>query len=308
MEQLRVDATRLARSFANAPRLEVFAHARALRDRVFTLLDGRQRLGESRDLYFLAGAACGMLAEITENFGYRQEAMAHTRTAFLCAQEAGHAGLMAWIRGEQSLIAYYGGRPAQAVEYARRGREEHAPTGTVGVWLSAMEARASANLGNASATLTALGQAERSRERCTATDLDELGGLLTFGEPRQRLYSADAQLAIEAADAVVAEAEACLTGYRDGPAEQRAYDNEAQAQVTLASAHVLAGDLDAAREAAQPAFAIRPELRIDTLDQRLRDLHGRLTDQGVRDAPVAVELRDQIETFLATDPTALPGA
>ncbi|HEY9475312.1 MAG TPA: helix-turn-helix transcriptional regulator, partial [Mycobacteriales bacterium] len=118
IDQLRSDITRLSRSFANAPRLSVFAQTRWLRDRTFQLLDGRQRISQSRDLYFLAGATCGMLADITEDLGYMDAAMAHTRTGLLCAKEAGHPGLAAWIRCKQSTVAYYDGRPAHAAEFA----------------------------------------------------------------------------------------------------------------------------------------------------------------------------------------------
>jgi hypothetical protein len=56
----------------------------------------------------------------------------------------------------------------------------------------------------------------------------------------------------------------------------------------------------------RPAFGIAPELRTTSLNQRLRLLHGRLTAPAVAAAPVAIDLRAQIEHFLATPPTTLP--
>ncbi|HEX5493675.1 MAG TPA: helix-turn-helix transcriptional regulator [Mycobacteriales bacterium] len=301
LDQLRSDATRLARMFANAPRLEVFTHARWLRDRAFDLLDGRQRVSESKDLYFLAGATCGMLADVSADFGYYNEAMAHTRAAWLCAEQAGHNGLKAWILSEQSEIAYFDGRPSHAASYARRG-QDFETTGTVSARLPAIEARATGKLGNAEATRAALVRAATAREHVTPDELDELGGVMAFGDPKQHFYGAESYLSIGDHPTVVTEAESCLAGYRDGPDSERAYDNMASTRVNQAQA-LVADDLEAARDAAQPAFGLDPELRGAPLRQRLRQLHTRLTDPAVAAAPVAIDLRDHIEHFLGTTPS-----
>ncbi|HEX5495578.1 MAG TPA: helix-turn-helix transcriptional regulator [Mycobacteriales bacterium] len=300
LDQLRSDATRLARmSIGNTPRIQVFTHARWLRDHVFGLLDGRQRVTEARELYFVAGATCGMLANITEDLGYHNEAMTHARTGLLCADQSGHAGLRAWILCLQAMISYFDGRPRHAAEYARRG-QEGAPAGTVGVWLAAQEARATARLGNAGATRTALIHAAAAREQVTSNELDEMGGLMAFGSPKQHYYGAEAYLCIGDHSAVVTEANACVDGYRAGPVEERSRINEVLTQVNLSQA-LVADDMEAARDAAQPAFGIVPELRTDALSQGFRLLHGRLCAPTVRTAPVAIDLRTQIEHFLAAD-------
>ena len=303
LDQLRTDATRLARSFANGPRLDVFARARWLRDRAFALLDSRQRVSESRELYLLAGATCGMLAEITQDLGFNDAGMVHTRTGLLCAQQSGHNGLLAWIRAQQSMIAYYDGRFSHAAEFARRG-QELAPTGTISVRLPALEARAAARLGNAEAARSALTRVGPAREQVTPNELDELGGIASFPVPKQHHYGAESYLNIGDRQAVAAEADACLTGYQNGPADERAYDNMASTRINFAQA-LVADDLEAARQAVQPAFDIAPELRTSSVRQRFQQLHGRLCTPAVWNAPVAVELRDQIEHFLADD-TASP--
>ncbi|HEY9475685.1 MAG TPA: hypothetical protein VIS06_17770, partial [Mycobacteriales bacterium] len=299
LDRLRSDVTRLARSFANAPRLEVFTQARWLRDRTFQLLDGRQRRTEFRDLHFLAGATCGMLANITQDFGFYDAAMAHARTAWFCAEQAGHNGLKAWILSRQSLIAYNDGRPADAALYSGRG-QEYAPTGTIGVSLVGLEARATSRLGDSERTRAALARSSDARERVTPDALDEMGGILSFSVPKQHHYDAESYLGIGETAAAVAEAESCVSGYRTGPEEQHAYDNEASAWVNAATAHVLDRDLDAAREAVEPAFGIARELRNDPLNQRFRRLHRHLTEPAFANSAQATDLRDQIEDFLAT--------
>ncbi|HEY9475444.1 MAG TPA: hypothetical protein VIS06_16550 [Mycobacteriales bacterium] len=79
LDQLRSDAQTIAGRFASAPRLELFESALLLRDRVFTHLDGRQRVSDSRELYLLAGVALGMLAEVNDDLGHRTAASRATR-------------------------------------------------------------------------------------------------------------------------------------------------------------------------------------------------------------------------------------
>ncbi|HEX5496920.1 MAG TPA: hypothetical protein VFX70_20350, partial [Mycobacteriales bacterium] len=58
LELLRDQASQVARSFANSPRLAVFTAARRLRDDAFAVLTDGGHLADSRDLYFITGAAC----------------------------------------------------------------------------------------------------------------------------------------------------------------------------------------------------------------------------------------------------------
>jgi hypothetical protein len=53
------------------------------------------------------------------------------------------------VRGIESLIKYWAGQPREAREYALSGLEIPGVTGTVAVWLYALQGRAEAVLGNA---------------------------------------------------------------------------------------------------------------------------------------------------------------
>lgn len=308
LDQLRADVTTLARSFANAPRLRVFSHARFLRDHAFALLDGRQRIAESRDLYFLAGATCGMLAEISEDLGNSQAAMTHARTGLLCAKEADHGPLTAWLLAEQSIITYRDDRPAQAVRYARQG-QEHATDGSIRLKLLSVQARATGALTETAETRDALAQATAGRHQFTADDLDGIGGILSFSAAKQHFYASDAYLGIGDSSAVIPNVEACVQGYQSGPADERAHDNESLARINQAAAHLLPGtdqDVEAASVAARAAMTIPPDLRIAEIDRQLRRLNRRLSTADLRTTPHARDLRESIEDFLSTPP-ALPG-
>lgn len=307
VDLLRDEVAQVARMFANAPRLAVFTRTRALRDHTFALLDRRLRAEEFTDLYVLAAATCGMLAEITHNLGHQAEAMAHARTGFVCADQAGHEGLLAWILGEQSVISYYDGRPAQAASLARRA-QMHNTTDSARAWLPALEARAAAALGDTETARHALSRVGSAREQVESDDLDDLGGIFGCILPRQHNITAEAKLRIGDGAAAVADARACIAGYQDVPEQARAYDVEASAQINLALAHLTDGELDAAREVAQSAFATASQMPTYSVDHLFRRLHRRLTAPAIRESATALELRDQIEDLLASRTSGLPSA
>jgi hypothetical protein len=308
LDQLRTDAQELARSLVNGQRLVIFDRAVRLRDRIFALLDGRQRIAESRELYFLAAASLGMLAEASTCLGFHSQAMTHTRTGLLCAQEAGHPDLTAWLFGMQSLIAWDARWYGQAVDYAQRGQQESAK-GTITVWLPAHAARAAAQLGDHTTTRAALDQARQAWDHVDRDVLDtDYGGFLTFTPVKETYYASCGWLALGDAQQARATAEAAIRGFQEGPPEARAYDCESIAQLTIATAYVLDGDLDAAAVPLEAALALPPELRTTGLGTGLRRLHQLASRPTYAGSPQATEMRDRIEDFLATTAPTVSGS
>src|SRR5258708_1709360 len=78
-------------------------------DLVFALLESRQRPEHLRQLYFLGGVTGGLLAKASHDLGNPHAALTQARTAFMCADNADHHGLRAWVRGLQSLVSYWAG-------------------------------------------------------------------------------------------------------------------------------------------------------------------------------------------------------
>lgn len=300
LDQLRTDARTLARRFANAPRLELFHQSRLLRDRVFTLLDARQRLSETRDLYFLAATSLGMLAEVSHDLGFPTQAITHTRTGLLCAREAGHPDLAAWMLGTQSLVAFWDGRPVHALDCARRGQDMSAK-GTVSVALFAHAARAAAATGDSATAREALNRAGAAREQVRDDVLDtSLGGIFSFSRPKEQHYAGAAWLAIGDGARARQSAQAAITGYQQGPAEERARDNESIGQINIALAHVLEDDLDAASERLTAALTLPTDVRIANFYVSLRRLGEQVSVPRFQNAVPAGAMRERIEHALAT--------
>ncbi|MFI1868888.1 hypothetical protein [Streptomyces jumonjinensis] len=156
LEQLEADIRRIVTTYPNRPVGPVFTEVRALRDRTFELLEGRQPPAYTRDLYVAAGVLCGVLANASFDLGNYTAAQTQARTAFLCGEQAGHHGLRAWVRGLQALIAYWDGRPRDAVRLADTGAAFTPETGTAHIRLASIKARALGQLQETADALAAL--------------------------------------------------------------------------------------------------------------------------------------------------------
>ena len=299
LNQLRDEAARLALAYPVEPLALLLPDLAALQDDVLTLLEGRQPPRYARDLYVIGGLASGMLAKASHDQRDPRRAMTHARLAWQCASNAGHDGLSAWVRGLESLITYWAGRPGEARQYALSGLEMPV-TGTVRVWLCALQGRAEAVLGNAEGALAAIEQANDARAGVQGDDLDAIGGMCRFDLERQFYYAADAGVMIPAQIGPVPLA-AFAEGYAQraigayAVAEAPSFGDQAGAHSALAIARVRAGDVDGAAEAIAPVLALPASMRINGVVASAVAVHRELA--MVADATAAADTRAAIEAF-----------
>lgn len=160
------------------------------------------------------------MAKASHDLGAPHDALTQARAAYACADNAGHDGLRAWVRGLQSLITYWSGRFDDSVRYAELGTEPaNCTRGTAVAWLACAQARALGALNRMDEAHAAIARATDARESMQPDDLDGMGGICTFGHARQLYYSADALAwggAEEAAETERLATEA-LDTYASGP-------------------------------------------------------------------------------------------
>lgn len=309
LDQLRDEVARLAAAYPQQPLPVLLSDLIELQDVAFRLLEGRQRPGETAELYLLTGAVCGMLAKASHDLGDPHSAMTQARTAYVCADNAGHPGLRAWTRGLQSMIAYWAGWPNEAIRYAQLGIEAaDRATGTAAVWLPAQEARAWAILGDADKAETAIDRALEARDTVTGDDLDDLGGIMTFTRPRQLYYAADTRVWLPGSerDAEQAATEA-VTAFQDAAAADRSFSDEAGSRADQALARVNNGDLDGAADALRPVLDLPADQRIGGIVASVMRVHQALRDPRHRTAPIVRDTQLEIEAYCKIPAaTALP--
>jgi hypothetical protein len=306
--QLGSEIGGLAADYIREPVSVIMGDLVQAQDAVFTLLEGRQRAADRVELYMLAGVVSGLLAKASHDLGRAHDAMTQARTMYVCADNADHSGLRVWARGLQSLIAYWAGRPEEAVRYAQAGSMIlEGARGTIATWLPMLEARALAQLGNAVETRAAVRRAFTMREAVVPDELDRIGGLLTFPAAKQHYYAAGAFVYLEDGDDEAAEqAEAALLAYQSVDPLERSFSDIAGARAELALARVHAGEVEGAHEALAPVLQLDVELRIGGIMTSAERVLAALRDPRYVDSTMAGALREEIEYFCRVSAAAIP--
>ncbi|MEU1015852.1 hypothetical protein ABZ383_23370 [Streptomyces sp. NPDC005900] len=306
---IRDEVTRIGAAYPRVALHEILSDLTEVHDLIFRLLEsGRATPAQGVDLQLLAAMASGMLAKASHDLGDPKSAMMQARAAYVCADQAGHNGMRAWVRGLQSLIAYWSGRPADAATYAAHGTAALAArSGSVSVWLAALEARAHAVLGDSDGVRSAVLRVGTARDSAVPDDLDSIGGILTFPRPRQAYYVAEAQVLLDGGGAEAERsAQEAVQAYVSAPADEWAFGDAAGARTNLALARIARRDLEGTAEAVHPVLDLPPSQHNHGIVASARRVHAALVASSLRAENQARDLRAQLELFTATPTPALP--
>ncbi|MDT0305870.1 hypothetical protein RM780_02690 [Streptomyces sp. DSM 44917] len=308
MDHVQSVVRAIAEQYPRVPLSTILDDLIDIQDLTFRLLEsGRAKPAQARDLHLYAAIASGMLAKASHDLGDPQSAMRQARAAYVCADQADHAAMRGWVRGLQSLIAYWAGRPQDARHYAESGASLAPDAGTVGLWLASLRARALAVLGEAEAVMTAIQHSADAREAVTTDALDEMGGILTFPNERQLYYMAEAEVLLPGSTPTAERrTEAAVAAYRAAAPQNWAFGDEAGARTNLALARIQAGNPDGAAEALDPVLNLAANQRIAGILASALRVHRALGAPAYATAASARDLRARIETLASTPARALP--
>jgi len=304
IDQFRDDIDRIVTNYGNRPVYPTFVEVRELRNRAFELLEGRQRPDDTRDLYLVAGLLCTVLGEASHDLGLIPAAKTQLRTAFLCGELAGNNWLRAWVRAQQSGVAFWEERPRISAELAADGWQYVPETGTARIFLASNEARARAKLRDQRATDDALARAEQARQEIQGED--EPGGALAFPLASQTRMVASARLLLGGQPNYAnAETHAgrAVELYEAEPPERRQLGLLGLARLDLAAAQLGRDNLEGAAANIGDVLTVTAQRPSETVTRRLRQVSNALERPRFQTTGLALDLRDQIRA--ATTP-ALP--
>ncbi|MGQ0775121.1 MAG: hypothetical protein ACT4NY_12000 [Pseudonocardiales bacterium] len=305
VDQLCVDTlylrlSRLAHDYVHAEMMPVVRAVHELRAETIELLPRAGTFG--RELYLVAGICSAVLAHAAGNLGHLHESPWHVNAALRFAELSRCPVLAAWALGVQALQLEWSGYPDRSLDTLTRAstyldREPESP-GTTGVWLAAIEARAHARRGDIHATRRALDQVAFHRDQSAIHttgeyDMDSIGGILIFGEPKQHYYAATALRRVGQMPAARTHALAAIDGYEHGPQQLRSYGDDTLARLDLAISYAADDrpDLDAAADTLAQVCALPTALLLPTLGGHLDDLAAAASAPPVRSARQAIYLR-----------------
>jgi hypothetical protein len=309
--QLTYDEVRdLVCAYPVRPLPDILGHLVCGQQTVFSLLERPQRPDHARQLYFLSAVLGGLLARASHDLGDPHAALSQSRTAWLCAEQADHDGLRAWISGVQSLICYWACRPYDSLRYAQRGiAYAQRASNTAVVMLPASQARAWAALGNAEQARNAIECAERAWDRVRRDELDEMGGLGTFSRSRQLYFAADAMTWLPdafLAESSVAEdvARQAVEAYSDPSNPDWAFGDAAGSHTALAIARIRRKEVEGAADALAPVLQLPIEQRINGIVHSVNRV-----DRALRRMPLSAagrELQERIGDYTRSPMRMLP--
>ena len=304
LEQFTSEVVRLSRTYVAGSPLPLFAAMHRTFGRVQEALDQRLYPAQARDLNFLAGVLCGLMANASLDLGREDAAEDLARAAWTYGTIIDHDPLIGWARGTQALAAIWDHRYADAAHYAEEGLT-HLSGGMGAARLHAIQARALADhhvFREARAALTA------ATEASTSTQPDQLhngiAGEFAFGPAKLRYYEALVlNRAGYPADAETA-AVAAISLYEAAPGQARSYGCDALAHVQLATARLMRGDPDAAAEAITGLLRLDPGRRISSLNEHIDACRELLRGPAFRNSQAAADLNRQLTAFSAVNITS----
>ena len=136
-------------------------------------------------------------------------------------------------------------------------------------------------------------------------DLDDIGGILQFPEPKAEMYAGQVNGLTEHFAAAERHAQAAIDSYLSGSAEQCSYGDIALARIDIASARLASRDLDGVRDALAGVFALPTPLRTEHLRSPLGALAAALATPRYRGVVMASDLRESIRSFVPLSPPGL---
>jgi DNA-binding transcriptional regulator YiaG len=291
IQQIEQATISLAESHTQAPARKLLNQVIPLHQRVRSLLEGRLRLSEQRELYriesLLLSHACLLLGDLNENTLAERYGMA----GLAFAREAGSDQAVAMTVLAKTFR--WQKRLTESMDMARRGFA-CSPDAPIRVQLASQEANAAALLGDAVRAREALARAERAAESVIPDS-----GLSAWSFPvtRQAVFAQSVATQIGDADAVLQAASVADAAWSAGAPKVSA--NWAQIRVSAGIAHLLNGHLDGAAAEVEPVLALPSSMRVATVTAYTERLRRRLEHPRYNGAAGVRELGERLVQFNA---------
>ncbi len=291
IQQIEQAAISLAESHTQAPARKLLGQIMPLHQRVQSLLGGRLRLSQQRELYriesLLLSHACLLLGDLNENALAERYGMA----GLSFAREAGSDQAVAMTVLAKTFR--WRKRLTESMNMAGRGFA-CSPSAPIRVQLASQEANAAALLGDAVRAREALARAERAAESVTPDS-----GLSAWSFPitRQAVFAQSVAAQLGDADAMLEAAFVADAAWSAGAPKVSA--NWAQIRVSAGIAHLMNGSLDGAVAEVEPVLALPSSMRVATVTAYTERLRRRLEHPRYNGAAGVRELGERLMQFNA---------
>lgn len=290
LELLEADVQRLCSTYIHTPLTDLYPQIIEHRRTALHLASTLTHPDQSRCAHIAATHLVGLQAHVSMDVGSYTHATAHANAAHVLVDRVTDPGLQAWILALHSLIAYWDGRPDDALRAAEAGLAQGARDSNL-ARLHALKARAAAMLGDTATTRTAITAAEDH------SGLTVLPGVLGFPHSKTHTYAGTALLALDTAPDrrhAITHAERAIS-LHTGPTHSTG--DLLAARLDLATAHLHDLNPDGALEQVEIITTTPPQQRTASITQRARRLVPLTSGLAT---PSAREIRDRLVAFAVT--------
>ncbi len=292
LDALEMAVSDFARRYPSTPPARLLDPVAAHYRDVTRLLEGPLPVAHRRRLSVVAGVLAGLAGNLAFDLKQRPRAEAYFAVALQAAQEAESADLGAWSLAMRSIVPAYEGDPLGALVLVQQGQTfaGRATTPTRHAWLTAMEAKAHAGLGDARACSEALGRAANALEQPGSSG-NRLGTDF-FDVPRLFAFKGTCLLLLR-------QPKAARTALAEGLALRNASDIKGRSltRLDLAAAYAQERELEQAHVTAIKALSIPPQYRVGPILQRARQVQAELAP--LSDESSIRDLAEQLRAILA---------
>jgi hypothetical protein len=291
IEQLHLVVERLGLAYLSTPPAAIFDEAHHYRRLVTQLLEGHPTLAQQRELYVIAGWLSALLGDAAFDQGDPLAARIHLNAAWQLASETDHQALGGWVRGTQSMIALYTGRPRDALELARAGQAFATSSAIANVRLPAHEARAAARLGDRRATDAALDRAYRAFGSLAGEE--KARSIFGFEETYLPFYAGTCYVWLNEPAKTQEYAPQVIATYDAATGADRSPGDQALARIDLATSFLQQRNVEEACRVGGTALDIYKDFPIESVARRSREL-GSALDRWAAAVPAARDFRDRL--------------
>ncbi|MFC7649166.1 hypothetical protein ACFQX6_58680 [Streptosporangium lutulentum] len=291
LERLRTQVIWIGKRYVSEAPLPLFVEMREVQERTRRALEKRIHPGQARELYFLTGALCGLMANVSMDMGRRIPADTLARAAWTYGKVSGHEALMGWARGMQASVALWDRRYNDAARYAEDGLT-CVRAGSGATRLHMLRARSYALLGRPGESSEALLRAAEVREAGADELHDEIAGEFAFRPAKEHYYAAVTHLHRGDPGSAIESARRSLSLYASGDPENRSYGCESMVERAPGDRPPHGGRRPGAEDAMAPILALPPDRRIGSLGTTLSTGRSLLSTR-----PGGEQMARQIENF-----------
>ncbi len=298
LDDLWSDVTFLGNVYTRTAPASVLRQLSPVQQRVATLLKGRQRPKQTRDLYLINAKCCAMLAWISGDLGRYDRARELSSTAWLYAQYVDDHLARRWVRTTQCRVAFWAGNGVESAQFGTDGLRYRVGRQLTDAPLVLSEARGWSSVGAEHQVRDAISRWVRVED--SDLEVTSEDRFFNITKDRRHYVAGSALLAVGQTAEALREFETARQAFGALAREARWEAMAPMIRIDIGRGHVQFGDLDAAAAEVAPLLSTVVEPQPDMVRAMLRRLTEDLGQPRWRTSRTARELIDALSCVSAS--------